>query len=648
MQRTTLARMLMALFAVALLTLAGCGGDDGLSSTDMARIEAAEAAAAAAAAEAEAADQAAMEAQAEAAAASAQAADAETEAAAAAAQAAEAEKEAAAAKADAAAAQADADAAEAAAAAAQAEAEKEVEIPEPDTSAVDDALAELETVRQELEDAMADPKTPLEILGGTKSTASANDRAALAAKIAGQLNGMPAMATGASLVSLPDISADDAASNAQTRNTMTHATGAGDKIRSSDGTTTDKGFLKHSFTGGPTVDLTSPGDIESLRLTNLLKVNGVDLKSFSVKETDKVKVDSVGAFVPANAEVPSTGTNTLTTVLKADGSSSVVLKDPAGNTDFSESVTYVGGHKIIERRAALTTAIDLTANLSATTNQRIARAAGAGGQAGMVTRADGRSVTILRGADGTGNAYTMTGDVTYDPANLVWTDDAGTLPAADQATAKAAYASAGAAYEIAQHNAMGYGAWLTDSFFAAYVMNAEDDAILNDPDSTVMKIAWGGRAHDSSPATSLSGRGEMAVWKGLMVGHDVNADASTYGDMVKGNASITAQLAAATVGDSEVQSGSTASLVSVALTNIINAAGKDARVTEIMWDNLDLQNAAPGGSDPVTFSKGSEITGAFYDNGNEVVGQFNKEMILGVFGAVEYEMDDAMDMASGN
>ena len=39
--------------------------------------------------------------------------------------------------------------------------------------------------------------------------------------------------------------------------------------------------------------------------------------------------------------------------------------------------------------------------------------------------------------------------------------------------------------------------------------------------------------------------------------------------------------------------------------------------------------------------------GAFYDNGNEVVGQFSKEKILGVFGAVEYDMAYEMmdDMA---
>ena len=108
-------------------------------------------------------------------------------------------------------------------------------------------------------------------------------------------------------------------------------------------------------------------------------------------------------------------------------------------------------------------------------------------------------------------------------------------------------------YTIAQHNAKGYGAWLEDSFFVAYVMNAEDDAVISDPDEHgSCKIAWGGRAYNGSDmAANLSGRGETAMWKGLMVGHDMDADAATFGDMLKGNAMITARVGEATLADNQ-------------------------------------------------------------------------------------------------
>ena len=184
---------------------------------------------------------------------------------------------------------------------------------------------------------------------------------------------------------------------------------------------------------------------------------------------------------------------------------------------------------------------------------------------------------------------------------------------------------------------MGYGAWLTGSFFAAYTIHSENDLLRNDPDETAYKIIAGKRTHDATMATNLSGRGETAVWKGLMVGHDLDADkGATYGELLKGNAKITARLGAAVLADIGGAQPDTANLVDVELKNIINAAGKASRVPKISWTNLDLY----GGS----FSKGSEISGTFYDNGNEVVGEFNKMDILGAFGAVEY-MDDTMTAA---
>jgi hypothetical protein len=330
----------------------------------------------------------------------------------------------------------------------------------------------------------------------------------------------------------------------------------------------------------------------------------------------------------------------MTTTLGKDGSKSVVVKDNTGNTVFSDTVTYVGGSKVVEYDEARST--EIVVSPAATLPARIVidnpRDANA---AGMVTRANGDTLTVLRGDGETPFVAGVDTDDTaynYDPANPTWVAPAPAdrmLPAADQANAKAAYANAGATFTIAQHNAKGYGAWLTDSFFVAYVLMAEDDDLISDPDAVAMKIAWGGRAHDSAMASNLSGRGETAMWKGLMVGHDMDAEASTYGDMLKGNASITARVGEATLADQSVASAP--DIVDVSLTNIITADGTAvSRVADgIHWTNLDLK----GGG----FAKGTEVMGAFYDNGNEVVGEFNKSKILGVFGAVEYEMMDTMD-----
>ena len=621
MKRITFARLAVPMLAVACLALlAGCGGDDegGLSAADMARIEAAEGAAASAQTEAEAAHMEAESAQEAADAAATDLAAAQEELADLQTQLAEAET----------------DAGDAAA--------------EEDTSALDDAIAALQMQIAALIEKTADPETPLAILGGEKSAMSANDRAALAAKIVGQLNAMYDHDKDKSLFNLPEImeTSDNrivGATNVRVKDALTrnvsHAA-AGDKIMSADGSSADGGFLMHSFTGGPTVDLTSAGDIATLRVGNLLEVNGVDLKSFTLKETDKVRTQTAAAIVAATATLPALAVgNTRTTTLGADGSMTVVDKNDAGDVLLDQTTTYLGGNKIVEYglhgtptpgRAVIT--LDPgTVGV---------------GTAATATRKDGAPLTVLqvRAADGslgTTGLETTAGatgatDYNYDPANPSWgAADPTMLVAGQLANAKAAYASAGAAYITAQHNAKGYGAWLADSFFVAYVMNAEDDLIISDPDSTVMKVAWGGRAHDSTPASNLSGRGESAMWKGLMVGHDMDADAATSGAMLKGNAMITARVGEATLADN--QAARTPDIVDVSLTNIITADGTAvSRVADgIHWTNLDLS----GGG----FAKGTEIMGTFYDNGNEVVGEFSKSDILGVFGAAEYEMmDDAM------
>ena len=292
---------------------------------------------------------------------------------------------------------------------------------------------------------------------------------------------------------------------------------------------------------------------------------------------------------------------------------SVVDVDNTGQTDFSRTITYVGGSKIVEFNPLVTNG---TATDPATTDP-------------LAVGDDGAIVTMANGNTATYQTATAT---TYEAepalAARSTTDPIPPLPAADLATALRAYSQS--TVTPAQHAAKGYGAWLEDSFFAAYTLMAEDDAIIQDPDKMARKIVWGGREHDSAMAMNLSGRGETAMWKGLMLGHDMDADAATFGSMLKGNASITARVGEATLADN--QAANVPDVVDVSLTNIINAKGTAiSRVADgIHWTNLDLDD---GG-----FAKGSEIMGQFYDNGNEVVGEFDKEDIMGVFGAVEYEM----------
>ena len=66
-------------------------------------------------------------------------------------------------------------------------------------------------------------------------------------------------------------------------------------------------FLRHTFaSSGTKVDLSSPGDLDGLKLGKLLTVDGVNLMSVDLAETDKVTeakgtIGGGGAFVAAVA-----------------------------------------------------------------------------------------------------------------------------------------------------------------------------------------------------------------------------------------------------------------------------------------------------------------------------------------------------------
>ena len=552
--------------------------------------------------------------------------------------------------------------------------------PEADTSDVDAAIAALQAQIDVLIGRTRDAATALEILGGTEGVMSANDRAALAVKIAGELNDRYDHDGDGAIVNLPEIQEHHPGFHQElppqriikwTRDVPLASNLPVDgmtKIMTDAG-----GFLKHAFKSGTEVDLTSPGDVETLKLRSLLEVDGVELMSFSLRETDKVLVEagrltdtfdgSTRIRTFSNVPCPNApssagcGNNTASatqiTALGADGSKSVVatedlgptaqpVNEIVGNTANSFTVTYVGSNRIVE-----------------TLGPRIGRIYSWGTGAGDFEHPP---AVFTRGSDGAVAYFDQYGVGNVGPYDY-WHRNgqgggrewipvsrwlqilAGETPqgghsfepsvAKDHALALQAYKDS--TYPIAQHAAAGWGAWLEDSFFMAYAIHAEDDSVINDPDEAAFKFAWGARRHDAEPARTLSGLGDTAAWKGLMVGHDVDAEAATYGDLLQGNASITAYLGGGAPANGR------ASLVDVSLTNIVNDAGvRVPRVEDgIHWTNVEL-GRLPG--DPyVSFGSGKELLGRFYAGGGEVVGQFDKHDIVGVFGAVEAEvMDDAM------
>ena len=226
--------------------------------------------------------------------------------------------------------------------------------PEADGSDLDATIAALQEQINVLIDRTQEPSTPLEILGGTAGvTRSANDRAALAATIAGQWNARYDHDGDGAIVNLPEIPGDDDqreryVKDMRTRD-VTHA--AGNRIFD------EGGFLKHAFKSGTVVDLTSPGDVETLKARSLGKVDGVELMRFSLRETDKVLPPEAGRLVQNtttslwtfDATVTSGDPATQTTTLGIDGSKfEVAAEDATGQVRFMRTTTYVGGNRIEE------------------------------------------------------------------------------------------------------------------------------------------------------------------------------------------------------------------------------------------------------------------------------------------------------------
>ncbi|MCY4420121.1 MAG: hypothetical protein OXC42_02535 [Gammaproteobacteria bacterium] len=151
----------------------------------------------------------------------------------------------------------------------------------------------------------------------------------------------------------------------------------------------------------------------------------------------------------------------------------------------------------------------------------------------------------------------------------------------------------------------GYGGWMDYSFFYLDVWNPVSDDPLRPSESTFTSVYSIGNASGSNP---LSG---SATWTGVMAGIDENEDATTFGNLVTGNATVT------------IDNFSTPR-VGVALSSISDVATGKSHA-DIAWSGLSLNSGA--------FSA-SGLSGLFYGpNHEEVGGIFLRNQISGAFGA---------------
>ena len=170
-----------------------------------------------------------------------------------------------------------------------------------------------------------------------------------------------------------------------------------------------------------------------------------------------------------------------------------------------------------------------------------------------------------------------------------------------------------------------YGAWLSDSFFGLHKLTAVT-AVVPGTGAVTRSSTWAVNFAGGDHA-SLAGLGESATWAGAMVGQDTKSTADD--PRVQGNAMLKAHIATDTLAATQV--GGVA-VMDVMFDNITDAKGMPAREESLSWKNLELMERSA--TKPAGFIKSDgEIEGWLFDDGNEVVGQFDHMDIIGAFGA---------------
>ena len=159
------------------------------------------------------------------------------------------------------------------------------------------------------------------------------------------------------------------------------------------------------------------------------------------------------------------------------------------------------------------------------------------------------------------------------------------------------------AYE--ELNVAEFGGWMSHSFFLVNVWNPVDRDPLHPSESAFSHTYSIGSASGSNPTTG------SATWTGVMAGIDVREGASTFGNIVEGDAQVSI--------DDFYRPA-----IDVMLSNIRDrqTGGQHGNIT---WNNLQLSRGA--------FST-SNLSGRFYGpNHEEVGGVFLRNQIDGAFGA---------------
>ena len=158
-----------------------------------------------------------------------------------------------------------------------------------------------------------------------------------------------------------------------------------------------------------------------------------------------------------------------------------------------------------------------------------------------------------------------------------------------------------------RHEFLTYGGWLDDSVFAIQTITVMTD---NDTEATLLHSYSFGNVSETSP-TGTGG----AEWQGVMVGMNEERQ------VVQGNATI------------DIDDFANPD-IDVLFDNIINLNDENVTISDMNWNNLTLTDGAfnnNGDTDPANGS----IQGVFYGTAhNEVGGIFDRENIIGAFGAI--------------
>ena len=150
---------------------------------------------------------------------------------------------------------------------------------------------------------------------------------------------------------------------------------------------------------------------------------------------------------------------------------------------------------------------------------------------------------------------------------------------------------------------LSYGGWLTNSAFSVDMLTINDGS--DDESSLLVGVSYGDNL-GSRPSIG----GNNVSWIGSMVG--VNRDT---GDIIQGTANI--QIF-----------GDNTNIDLIEFNNISNLTNSSVSIGDMSWTNISL-----GTDGTFTSTTGGDIDGTFYGDGSEVGGTFNRNSIIGAFGA---------------